>query len=158
MRILGYDIGLNESFYFRYQINGLRRLGHEVIELPRDNNGRIISEKIMDLNWYKEISPDLIMYLGFSAMNAMSHQLLSFFPPIELDIPYFINFYDSPLRYLNVLQHLKGSKYTLFCCDSKLVEKMKGFGFDRTFFSPCMYDPKINKPYPKNPEMEHDIV
>jgi len=158
LKILFYQLDLNEAFYGTYSINGLRKLGHNVIELPRDSSGHVDASKILDIKWYKEQSFDLIFYMGFSLSNQISHQMMSKFIPQELDIPFVVTFYDNPCRYLANLKHLLGTKYTFFICDSELVEKMKGHGFENTHYAPCMVDPTINRKTPTNVDMEHNIV
>lgn len=128
MNIYFYDLGLNESFYAQYIINGLKKNGHNVhTRCP-----------IIPGNY------DLMIFMGFSFMNHLlsgDDYLLD-----VIDIPFIVLWYDDPRRYLYSLEFIKKTNYTFICCDSEITKKMKELGFKNTHYLPCTYDPEIQKP------------
>lgn len=140
MKILMYCLPINESFYIKYNVNGLRKLGHDVVSTLEYSN-----EEYKNFNDPKYLDTfDLVIYGGFSFGNMTGHQMLQYSPAINTKTTVIVTYYDNPERYMNVLlDHAqRKSNFYIACCDNTLTQRLKNIGF-KTIFNPCCYDPEI---------------
>jgi spore maturation protein CgeB len=152
MHIYAYRVeGLNENFYFDYMINGLRKIGHKVTIRPKQVLTSRDEAKHIEI-----LNIDFILFYGFGFMSHLKGQGQIEFLPEVANKPYVVHWCDNPVRYLSHLKELKCTEYTFFMCDSELTQKMKDFGFRKSYYLPTCFDPEIQYPRPSVPVFKSD--
>lgn len=156
MKILFYCIhDLNEAMYAKYNVNGLRLNGHDVVSTMEYTLSEY--KKFNDPDYLNAY--DLIIYTGFSFGNMTTCQGLQFSPAIQTKKPVVVLYYDNPFRYMNILlDHVqRKNNFYIGCCDRTLTNRLFELGI-KSVWNPCCFDPSIQCIGDKKKEFDHDIA